>query len=139
MIGLTSFVPNRAFESIPLLRLGLTRTLWVPNQHASSRGPSDSFTETRIGKTGHFSFVSSRLRYNPRMWESRSVQLNVSLPRDLAAQAEEVQESDPDFLSRIVLYGLTRRSIYRHLRTEETAEQSNDPTPTEGSVATPVM
>lgn len=50
------------------------------------------------------------------MWETRSVQLNVQLPRDIAAQAEEVQETDPEFLSRIVLYGLTRRSIYRHLR-----------------------
>ena len=50
------------------------------------------------------------------MWETRSVQLSVRLPRDIAAQAEEVQESDPDFLSRVVLYGLTRRSIYRHLR-----------------------
>lgn len=53
------------------------------------------------------------------MWETRSVQLNVRLPRDIAAQAEEVQESDPEFLSRIVLYGLTRRSIYRHLRNDE--------------------
>jgi hypothetical protein len=50
------------------------------------------------------------------MWETRSVQLSVRLPRDIAAQAEEVQETDPDFLSRVVLYGLTRRSIYRHLR-----------------------
>ena len=50
------------------------------------------------------------------MWETRSVQLSVRLPRDIAAQAEEVQRSDPDFLSRVVLYGLTRRSIYRHLR-----------------------
>lgn len=50
------------------------------------------------------------------MWETRSVQLNVRLPRDIAAQAEQVQESDPEFLSRVVLYGLTRRSIYRHLR-----------------------
>jgi hypothetical protein len=50
------------------------------------------------------------------MWETRSVQLSVQLPSDIAAQAEEVQESDPEFLSRIVLYGLTRRSIYRHLR-----------------------
>ncbi|MDZ7780911.1 MAG: hypothetical protein U5R14_13400 [Gemmatimonadota bacterium] len=53
------------------------------------------------------------------MWETRSVQLSVRLPRDIAAQAEEVQESDPEFLSRIVLYGLTRRSIYRHLRDSE--------------------
>jgi len=50
------------------------------------------------------------------MWDTRSVQLNVRLPRDIAAQAEEVQKSDPEFLSRVVLYGLTRRSIYRHLR-----------------------
>lgn len=55
------------------------------------------------------------------MWETRSVQLSVRLPRDIAAQAEEVQDSDPEFLSRIVLYGLTRRSIYRHLRDDETA------------------
>jgi hypothetical protein len=50
------------------------------------------------------------------MWETRVVQLSVQLPRDIAAQAEEVQKTDPDFLSRVVLYGLTRRSIYRHLR-----------------------
>ena len=50
------------------------------------------------------------------MWETRAVELLVRLPRDIAAQAEEVQRSDPDFLSRVVLYGLTRRSIYRHLR-----------------------
>lgn len=50
------------------------------------------------------------------MWETCSVQLNVRLPTDIAAQAEEVQKTDPEFLSRVVLYGLTRRSIYRHLR-----------------------
>ncbi len=50
------------------------------------------------------------------MWETRSVQLSVRLPRDIADQAEEVQKNDPEFLSRVVLYGLTRRSIYRHLR-----------------------
>lgn len=50
------------------------------------------------------------------MWETKTVQLGVTLPTDIADQALEVQESDPDFLSRVVLYGLTRRSIYRHLR-----------------------
>jgi len=58
------------------------------------------------------------------MWETRSVQLNVDLPRDLAAQAEEVQQTDPEFLSRIVLYGLTRRSIFRHLRDQGAGEPS---------------
>ena len=60
------------------------------------------------------------------MWETRSVQLSVRLPRDIADQAEEVQASDPEFLSRIVLYGLTRRSIYRHLRQNEEATTDLD-------------
>jgi hypothetical protein len=50
------------------------------------------------------------------MWETCSVQLKVRLPREIAQQAEEVQQSDPEFLSRLVMYGLTRRSVYRHLR-----------------------
>ncbi|MDX1493845.1 MAG: hypothetical protein R3253_07300 [Longimicrobiales bacterium] len=50
------------------------------------------------------------------------MQLSVRLPRDIAAQAEEVQEKDPEFLSRVVLYGLTRRSIYRHLRQADDAD-----------------
>lgn len=57
------------------------------------------------------------------MWETRTVQLTVRLPRDIAAQAEEVQRTDPDFLSRVVLYGLTRRSIYRHLREQGQADE----------------
>ena len=57
------------------------------------------------------------------MWETRSVQITVQLPHDIAEQAEEVQRSDPEFLSRIMLYGLTRRSIYRHLR-ERSREQT---------------
>ena len=61
------------------------------------------------------------------MWETRSVQLSVRLPRDIAAQAEEVQASDPDFLSRVVLYGLTRRSIYRHLRDTDARGDEQSP------------
>jgi len=63
------------------------------------------------------------------MWETRSVQLSVRLPRDIAAQAEEVQQSDPEFLSRVVLYGLTRRSIYRHLRDSDQAQGIIDEAP----------
>ena len=53
------------------------------------------------------------------MWNTRSVQLNVRLPNDIASEAEEVQRSDPDFLSRVIQYGLTRRSIYLRLREAE--------------------
>lgn len=63
------------------------------------------------------------------MWETCSVQLSVRLPRDLAAQAEEVQKTDPEFLSRVVLYGLTRRSIYRHLRAEGLPPEAVDDSP----------
>ena len=50
------------------------------------------------------------------MWETRSVEITVLLPHDIAEHAEEVQKTDPEFLSRVVLYGLTRRSIYHQLR-----------------------
>jgi len=52
------------------------------------------------------------------------VQLSVRLPSDVASEAEEAQRSDPDFLSRVIQYGLTRRSIYRGLRDAETAKDS---------------
>ena len=60
------------------------------------------------------------------MWETRSVQLSVQLPADIADQVEEVQANDPEFLSRVVLYGLTRRSIYRHLRSNDDAVPTLD-------------
>ena len=59
----------------------------------------------------------------PGMWNTRSVQLNVRLPNDIATEAEEVQRSDPDFLSRVIQYGLTRRSIYRRLREGEARDR----------------
>ena len=68
------------------------------------------------------------------MWETCSVELSVRLPRDIAAQAEEVQRTDPEFLSRVVLYGLTRRSIYRHLR-----EQGQASTPEAGQDEAPAV
>jgi hypothetical protein len=60
------------------------------------------------------------------MWETRSVQINVQLPEDMAAQAEEVQKTDPEFLSRVILYGLTRRSIYRHLKAKDGVRTTQD-------------
>ena len=55
------------------------------------------------------------------MWETRAVTIQVTLPTDIAAQAEQVAIEDPEFLSRVILYGLTRRSIYRHLRENQEA------------------
>ena len=53
------------------------------------------------------------------MWETRSVNLNVRLPRDVARKAEAVQKTDPEFLNRVLIGGLTRRSIYEHLKKHE--------------------
>jgi hypothetical protein len=50
-----------------------------------------------------------------RMWETCAVDLRVQLPRAVAAEVEEVQRRDPEMLSRILLYGLTRRAIFEHL------------------------
>ena len=64
------------------------------------------------------------------MWNTRSVHLSVRLPNDVASEAEEAQRTDPDFLSRVIQYGLTRRAIYRRLREEESrsaGSMSRDP------------
>lgn len=61
------------------------------------------------------------------MWDTRSVDLKVRLPREVAQQAEEIQASDPEFLSRLVLYGLTRRTVYQHLRTIGTQARTTGP------------
>ncbi len=57
------------------------------------------------------------------MAETCAVELRVRLPRAVAAEVEEVQRRDPEVLSRILLYGLTRRAIFEHLaaRSEETS------------------
>ncbi len=36
------------------------------------------------------------------MWETREVDIKVTLPPDIADQAEEVQKSDPEFLARVL-------------------------------------
>lgn len=51
------------------------------------------------------------------MWETCAVDLQVRLPRTVAAEVEEVQKRDPEMLSRIVLYAVTRRTIFDHLAT----------------------
>lgn len=53
------------------------------------------------------------------MWQTRSVQLSVRLPHDIASEAEEVQRTDPDSLSRMIQYGLTRRAVYHRLREDD--------------------
>lgn len=58
------------------------------------------------------------------MWDTCAVDLRVTLPRALAAEVEEVQRRDPEMLSRLMLYMLTRRTIFDHLtRTKAMVER----------------
>ena len=49
------------------------------------------------------------------MWETCAVDLRVRLPRPVAAEIEEVQRRDPEMLSRILLYAVTRQAFFDHL------------------------
>jgi hypothetical protein len=51
------------------------------------------------------------------MWETCAVDLRVRLPVPVAAELEEVQRDDPELVSRMLLYAMTRRTIFNHLST----------------------
>ena len=50
------------------------------------------------------------------MWDTCPVIIQVELPTELAERVETIQKTDPEFMSKIILYGLTRRTLYQHLR-----------------------
>jgi hypothetical protein len=49
------------------------------------------------------------------MWETCAVDLRVKLPVPVAAELEQVQREDPEMLSRMLVYAMTRRTIFNHL------------------------
>jgi hypothetical protein len=49
------------------------------------------------------------------MWDTRSVELSINLPAALADTVEEVRERDPEYLQRVILYGMARRAVYQSL------------------------
>ena len=50
------------------------------------------------------------------MWDTRPVELVLHLPEDLAEDVEEAQQHDPEFLKRVIRYGLTRRAMFEELK-----------------------
>lgn len=50
------------------------------------------------------------------MADSRLVSLQLSLPADLAEEVERIQQTDPDFLERVLTYGMIRRAVFDHLQ-----------------------
>lgn len=49
------------------------------------------------------------------MWDTRPIEVELHLPEDLAEDVEELQETDPEFLTRVIRYGLTRRAMFEEL------------------------
>ena len=50
------------------------------------------------------------------MSNTRPVELVLRLPNDVADSVEEVRERDPEYLSRVIRYGIVRRAVYRELQ-----------------------
>jgi hypothetical protein len=50
------------------------------------------------------------------MTETRSVTLVVTLPCELADEVERVQSSDPEFIEKVLAYGLVRRAVFARLQ-----------------------
>ena len=50
------------------------------------------------------------------MPESRSVNLVVNLPADLADEVEQICQTDPEFIEKVLAYGLVRRAVFARLR-----------------------
>ena len=49
------------------------------------------------------------------MSDIRPVEVVLQLPVDMATSVEEVRRDDPEFLNRVVQYGLVRRAVYQEL------------------------
>lgn len=49
------------------------------------------------------------------MSDTRSVELVVRLPEEMAESVEEVRDRDPEYLNRVIRYGIVRRAVYREL------------------------
>jgi hypothetical protein len=49
------------------------------------------------------------------MAESRSVNLVVNLPADLADEVEQISKTDPEFIEKVLAYGLVRRAVFARL------------------------
>ena len=57
------------------------------------------------------------------MSDTRPVELVLQLPNDVADSVEEVRDRDPEYLNRVIRYGMVRRAVYREL------QRSSEPLP----------
>lgn len=49
------------------------------------------------------------------MWDTRPVEVVLELPEELAEDVEQAKKRDPQFLNKVIRYGLTRRAMFEEL------------------------
>lgn len=99
------------------LRKSLTHPDTSPILLAHSRTCQDAVraARDRSDESRKIQKISMVARQKP-MWETCAVDLRVQLPRPVAAEVEEVQREDPEMLSRMLVYAVTRRTFYHQLQ-----------------------
>ena len=50
------------------------------------------------------------------MSDTRPVELVLRLPNEVADSVEEVRDRDPEYLNRVIRYGMVRRAVYHELQ-----------------------
>jgi hypothetical protein len=63
------------------------------------------------------------------MWETRPVALVLDLPHDIARSVEEVSHRDPEYLQRVIRYGIARRAVYQSLQRRAASTETDDAPP----------
>ena len=56
------------------------------------------------------------------MRDTRPIELVVNVPEGLVEEVEEVRQTDPEFLSEVIVYGLCRRTIFHELQRTRTED-----------------
>jgi hypothetical protein len=63
------------------------------------------------------------------MQDTPAVELVLRLPADVAKSAEEVGRRDPEYLGRLIKYGLARRAVFQELRRAALDASAREPLP----------
>ncbi len=66
------------------------------------------------------------------MSDSRPVSLVLMLPPELADEVEQTQQTDPEYLERVLVYGMIRRAVFDHLKGVNALHRSSASSPFEG-------
>jgi len=87
-----------------------------PGDATSAPVAGGEFSQTRLRRRNSWNQLPSFSKGAPQMWETRPVAFVLDLPHDIASTVEEVSHRDPDYLRRVIRYGIARRAVYQSLQ-----------------------